>query len=302
MTKIGALEAGGTKMVLGVYGDGDKLLDTKTIPTEKPETTIPEMIGYFKDAGIDALGIGSFGPLDLREGSPTYGSITTTPKLAWADRPLYEEFRRALRVPVGIDTDVNAAVLAEAKLGAAKGCGVAVYVTVGTGVGGGVWVNGKTVHGMLHPEVGHMLLRPVEGDPLPEGVCPYHKSCLEGLASGTAINKRLGRKANDLPDDHPVFVLEAKYLAQMCVNLITTLSPERIVLGGGVMSRSALFPMIREETLRLLGGYVRTRQIRDEGDPLTAGKYIVPPVLQPSSGLVGSYLLGLGALEESSRS
>lgn len=301
MTKIGALEAGGTKMVLGIYGDGDKLLDTKTIPTRRPETTIPEMIAYFADAGIDALGIGSFGPLDLREGSPTYGSITTTTKLAWIDCPLYDELRRALRVPVGIDTDVNAAVLAEAKLGAAKDCGVAVYVTVGTGVGGGIWVNGKTVHGMLHPEVGHMLLLPVEGDTMPEGICPYHRSCLEGLASGSAINKRLGRRSNDLPDDHPLILQEAKYLAQMCVNLIMTLSPERIILGGGVMSRKALFPMIREETIRLLGGYVRTRQIQEEENPKTAGKYIVPPELKPSSGLVGSYLIGLGAYKESIR-
>ena len=149
------------------------------------------------------------------------------------------------------------------------------------------------MHGLLHPEVGHMLLRPHPDDPNPRGVCPYHDGCLEGLAAGPAIGARIGGDARDLPDDHPTFRLEAHYLAQMCVNLILTVSPQRIVLGGGVMQRAALFPMVRAETLRLLGGYVQSPAVLEHID-----KYIVAPALFPVSGLVGSYLIGKRALEE----
>ena len=193
-------------------------------------------------------------------------------------------------IPAAIDTDVNAAIIAEKELGAARGCQNAVYVTVGTGIGGGVLCNGRPVHGMLHPEVGHMLLRPHPDDPNPRGVCPYHDGCLEGLAAGPAIGARIGGDARLLADDHPTFAIEAHYLAQMCVNLIMTLSPERIILGGGVMQRKALLPMIRRETQRLLGGYVQTSQVLEHMD-----QYIVFPELFPLSGLVGAYLLGLHA-------
>ena len=176
MTKIGALEAGGTKMVLAVYdGDGQEL-ERLTIPTEAPEITMPRMTGFFRDHAIDALGVGSFGPLDLNPASPTYGNITSTPKLKWRNYPLLKGLLDGRDIPAAIDTDVNAAVIAEVECGAARGCESAVYITVGTGVGGGVYVGGRTVHGLLHPEVGHMLLRPHPDDPNPRGVCPYHDS------------------------------------------------------------------------------------------------------------------------------
>lgn len=293
MTRIGALEAGGTKMVLAVYdGDGQEL-ERLTIPTEAPEITMPRMTGFFRDHAIDALGVGSFGPLDLNPASPTYGNITSTPKLKWRNYPLLKGLLDGRDIPAAIDTDVNAAVIAEVECGAARGCESAVYITVGTGVGGGVYVRGRTVHGLLHPEVGHMLLRPHPDDPNPRGVCPYHDGCLEGLAAGPAIGARIGGDARDLPDDHPTFRLEAHYLAQMCVNLILTVSPQRIVLGGGVMQRAALFPMVRAETLRLLGGYVQSPAVLEHID-----EYIVAPALFPVSGLVGSYLIGKCALEE----
>jgi len=167
-----------------------------------------------------------------------------------------------------------------------------VYVTVGTGIGGGVVVGGHTVHGLLHPEVGHMLLRPHPEDPIPHGVCPYHDGCLEGLAAGPAIGARVQGDARELPDDHPVFKIEAHYLAQMCQNLIVTVSPEKIILGGGVMQREGLFPLVRQETLRLLGGYVQSDRLLNHTDD-----YIVPPALYPVSGLWGAYLLGKKALE-----
>ena len=292
MKKIGALEAGGTKMVLAIYDENGTELERLTLPTETPEVTMPKMIAFFREHEIDALGVGSFGPLDLNPASPTYGYITSTPKLAWRNYPLLEKLLDGRDIPAGIDTDVNAAIIAEVEMGAARGCENAVYVTIGTGIGGGVYSNGKTVHGLLHPEVGHALLCPHPDDPNPRGVCPYHASCLEGLAAGPAIGARVQGDARDLPDDHPTFAIEAYYLAQMCVNLIMTLSPERIILGGGVMQRQSLLKQVREETLRLLNGYIQSPAILEHID-----EYIVYPELFPVSGLVGSYLIGKKALE-----
>ena len=292
MRKIGALEAGGTKMVLAIYQEDGVELERITLPTETPEITMPKMIAFFREHNIDALGVGTFGPVDLNPESPTYGYITSTPKLAWRNYPLLEKLLDGQDIPAGIDTDVNAAIIAEAEMGAARGCQNAVYVTIGTGIGGGVYSNGKTVHGLLHPEVGHALLKPHPDDPNPRGVCPYHESCMEGLAAGPAIGARVQGDAKDLPDDHPTFAIEAYYLAQMCVNLIMTLSPERIILGGGVMQRESLIKMVRSETLRLLNGYIQHPAILEHID-----EYIVTPDLFPVSGLVGSYLIGKAALE-----
>lgn len=294
--KIGALEAGGTKMVLAVYDLDMNELDRITLPTEAPEVTVPAMKAFFDGHNIDALGVGSFGPLDPNPASPTYGCITSTPKLKWRNYPLLQKLLEGRQIPAAIDTDVNAAVIAEMELGAARGCENAVYMTIGTGIGGGVAVHGKTVHGLLHPEAGHILLRPHPEDPNPRGVCPYHESCLEGLAAGPAIGARVGGDAGLLPDDHPTFRIEAWYLAQMCMNLTLTLSPEKIILGGGVMNRACLFPMVRQMTLDLLGGYVQVDKILNHMD-----EYIVPPQLYPLSGLVGSFLLGKRALEAASR-
>jgi fructokinase len=291
MRKIGALEAGGTKMVLAVYTEAGEELERLTLPTLSPEETVPPMRAFFDKHGIDALGVGSFGPLELNPAAPNYGSITSTPKLMWRDYPLLTALTGERGIPCAIDTDVNAAVLAEADRGAAQGLTDAVYITVGTGVGGGVLSGGRLVHGLLHPEVGHMLLRPHPDDGNPRGVCPYHDGCLEGLAAGPAIGARVGGDARDLPDDHPTFAIEAEYLAQMCVNLIVTLSPQRIILGGGVMQRTALYPMVRARTLALLGGYVQSPALLDHIDTV-----IVAPALYPVSGLIGAYLLGKRAL------
>lgn len=283
--RIGALEAGGTKMVLGVFDEEGHLLEDTKLPTRSPDQTVPEIASYFREKGIDRLGIGTFGPVDLRKDSPDYGTITATPKLDWRNYPLLRELQAALRVPCVIDTDVNAAALAECRLGAARGCENAVYVTVGTGIGAGICVGGKPVHGLMHPEVGHMLLKPNPKDPLPRGICPYHESCLEGLASGPSIAKRAGTGAENLREDDPAFTLESEYLAQMCVNLIMTVSPEKIVLGGGVMGRNFLMDRIRKETVRLLGGYIQAPEITARVD-----SYIVLPELYPISGLIGAWL------------
>ena len=288
---FGTLEAGGTKMVLSVGNEHNELLEQASIPTEAPGKTIPEMISWFRNKGIAALGIGTFGPVDLNPASPTYGWITKTPKPGWTDTPLLPPMRDALGVPALIDTDVNAAALAEWQLGAAKGLKSCLYVTVGTGIGAGLVIEGRLVHGLVHPELGHMLLRQEPDDPAPDGFCPYHRGCLEGLASGPAMEKRWGTKAQYLAPDHKAWELEASYLAQMCMNAICAFSPEKIILGGGVMQQKHLFPRIRSKTQALLNGYVQAGEILERIDG-----YIVEPGLGTKSGATGALLLAQQAL------
>lgn len=290
--RLGALEAGGTKMVCAIGDENGNVFERESFPTRMPEETMPQIFSYFKERGIEALGISSFGPLNLDEKDPNYGDITTTPKPGWANYPLRRALMKELGVPVGIDTDVNGAAMAEALIGAGKGLDSLVYYTIGTGIGGGAVVDGKRLHGLVHPEMGHMLLRPHKDDPTPHGFCPYHDGCLEGMANGPAIEKRWGVSAKELPEDHPAWDIEAEYLAQMCVNTIVVLSPKMIVLGGGVMHQLHLFPKIRRRTQELLNGYVAHDAIRKNID-----SYIVPPALGDNAGAAGSLLLAVEALK-----
>lgn len=289
---LGALEAGGTKMIVSVGDETGKVFDRQSFPTLNPDVTMPELIGFFKDKNIEALGIGSFGPLDLNENSPTFGHITTSPKVAWRNVPIAPMFKEALGVPVGIDTDVNAACLAEARLGAAKGANSCLYVTIGTGIGGGVMINGTLVHGLVHPEWGHILIKPHPADPLPRGVCPYHEGCLEGLASGPSFDARFGISSKELPKGHIGWEIEAYYLAQLCAVALLTLSMEHIVLGGGVMQSPFLLDMVRKETVNILGGYIADERVLHHLD-----KIITEPGLSTSSGVVGALLLAKDALD-----
>ncbi len=283
--RIGALEAGGTKMVCAVGNENGCIYDQISLPTETPEQTMPEMIRYFREQNIEALGVGSFGPVDLHPASSTYGFITTTPKLPWRNYDLLGTLTRALSVPAGFDTDVNAAALGEARFGAAKGLRSAIYITIGTGIGVGVLSEGKLLHGMLHPEAGHIYLAKSAHDTF-EGCCPYHKGCFEGLAAGPAIEARWGRKAYELAEVREVWEMESDYLAQALVNYTLTLSPERIILGGGVMKQTQLFSMIRRRFLELLNGYIHTGELDD------TDSYIVPAGLQGTQGIVGCLVLG----------
>ena len=288
---LGALEAGGTKMICSLGDEQGHLLDRARFDTRSPEETMPELIRYFSGKGIAALGIGSFGPLDLNSQSPTFGYITTTPKEKWQNFPLKKAFEDALHVPVALDTDVNAAMLAEQRLGAAQAVSTCLYVTVGTGIGGGVMVNGQLVHGLIHPELGHMLLIPAKDDPTPQGFCPFHVSCAEGLASGTAINKRWGVKAEDLPLSHPAWQLEADYLAQLCMNALAVFAPEKIILGGGVMQKSGLIELVREKLTQLAGGYWQHEMLEEK-----LNEYLVLPGLNGNSGAVGALLLAADSI------
>ena len=297
MRVYGALEGGGTKMVLAIVSEEGKIQEKTSIPTRTPAETMPEMIGFFRRFPIEALGIGCFGPLDLNPDSPTYGSITATPKLPWRNYPLTAAFRNALDIPVGLDMDVNGAALAEATLGAAKGLESCLYVTVGTGIGGGLIIHGKPVHGLTHPEIGHMAVTPLPEDPLPGGICPYHGNCLEGMASGPAIEKRWGISAKELPEDHPAWELESAYLAQLCASAMLSFSPEKIILGGGVMQQKFLLSGIRAKTIETLHGYIVHPAIE-------AGlkDYIVEPGLGTESGILGAYLLARDAERNTARS
>lgn len=284
--KLGALEAGGTKMVCAVGNENGEIFERISIPTETPDVTIPVIIDYFKDKGIKALGIGCFGPIDLNRSSDTYGFITTTPKLAWANYDIVGALKGALQVPVGFDTDVNGSALGEATWGITRGLDNSMYITIGTGVGAGIISNGKLLHGMLHPEAGHLILSKHPDDTY-EGKCPYHKSCLEGLAAGPAIEARWGKKGIELADRKEVWEMEAFYIGQALVDYIVTLSPQRIVLGGGVMHQEHMMPLVRQEVKRQLNGYIQTKELED------LDNYIVLPSLNDNQGIMGALKLAL---------
>ncbi len=285
---FGALEAGGTKMVCAVGDENGKILEQVKFPTKTPEETVPPMIGYFRNKKIAALGIACFGPIDLDPGSPTYGHILKTPKPGWQNCAIVRIFADALHVPVGFDVDVNGALLGEAAYGAAKGKQNAVYYTVGTGIGAGIMTGGKLLHGMQHAEAGHIPVRRVPGDGF-AGCCTVHGDCLEGLASGPSIEARWGEKAELLSDRSEVWELESEYLAQAMTTAILMLSPEIIILGGGVMQQTQLFPLIRQKTLALLNGYLDTPQLRD------VDHYIVPSALNGRQGILGCIELARSA-------
>lgn len=294
--RIGAIEAGGTKFVCGIGNEHGVIEERVSFPTELPERTMGSVIDYFKDKQVEAIGIGSFGPLDLDPQSPFYGYVTMTPKPGWANYPLLDILRKFYDVPFGWDTDVNAAAYGEATWGSAKGLDSCVYFTVGTGVGVGVYSEGKLVHGLVHPEGGHVLTRRHPEDRF-AGVCPYHGDCLEGMASGPAIEARWGVKGSEIPADHPAWEIEAFYIGQAVSSVILMLSPKKVILGGGVMNQQQLFPLIRSEVCKNLNGYVQSEEILDRID-----SYIVPPGLGENAGLAGALALGLKALKQSRNS
>jgi fructokinase len=282
---LGAVEAGGTKFVCAV-GSGPHDLIRTTFPTTTPGETLGQAIEFFKDRGspLAAVGVASFGPVDLDAQSTTFGFITSTPKPGWSNVDICGVLQRGLGVPVAFDTDVNGAALAEARWGAARGLDNILYVTVGTGIGGGALVNGSPVHGLVHPEMGHILIPQDPEDPF-SGACPFHGNCFEGLASGLAMELRWGAKAEALAFDHPAWGLEARYLAVGLANLVCVLSPRRIVIGGGVMRNLELIPKIRENLRDLLNDYVRAPEI-------------VPPLLGGDAGVLGGIALAERSLAE----
>lgn len=282
------IEAGGTKMVLGVADENMNLIERVSIPTTTPEETIERMIDFFRGYSIDSLGIGCFGPLDLKTDSDTYGYITSTPKLGWQNVDMLTPFKEAFGLIPVIDTDVNAAILGEVRYGAAKDCSNAIYITIGTGIGVGAYINGGLVHGYMHPEAGHILINRNSTDTYTGG-CRWHDNCFEGLASGPAIEKRWGIPAEKLIDRPEVWELESDYIAQAITNYILCYSPEKVVLWGGVMHVPNLMNLVREKVHKLLGGYVSTLAEKERIDEL-----IVEPGLRDDAGIIGAIELGRG--------
>lgn len=285
---FGAIEAGGTKFVCAVGDERGNIIDRLQIPTTVPEETMTEVIGFFKKHSLNAIGVGSFGPIDVNSESPNYGMITTTPKLPWRNYPIVQALKDAFSLPIGFNTDVNAAALGEATLGAAKGLDSCIYITVGTGIGAGAVVQGKLLQGLSHPEMGHILVRRHHNDKY-HGKCPYHKDCLEGLAAGPAIEERWGKKGIDLVDQKEVWDLEGYYIAQALMQYILIISPKRIILGGGVMKQKQVFVSIYKYLQELLNDYVTLPDLKT---------YIVSPGLGDHAGITGALLLAYQAVKE----
>ena len=286
----GGIEAGGTKFVCVVASDPGRVIEEIRFPTTFPEETLQNSIKFFRpfvESGqIHSIGVGCFGPLDLDVNSPTYGHIMSTPKPYWSNTDVLGMLQRALKVKIAFDMDVNVAALGEYLWGASRGLDPSLYLTIGTGIGGGYIKDGKPLVGMMNLEMGHVriphsrVLDPFNGN------CPFHGDCLEGLASGPAIQKRFGVTGADVPENDAFWDIEAEYIASALVNFIVTLSPRKIILGGGVMQREFLFLKIRQRVQRLLNGYVVNKSLLENID-----QYIVPPGLGNQSGSMGAIAL-----------
>jgi fructokinase len=295
MPLLGGIEAGGTKFVCAVGTGPADLRAEARFPTTNPVETLGHVLAFFREQQrrepLAAIGVAAFGPVDPDPTSPTFGYITNTPKPTWAHTDFAGALRRELGLPVGFDTDVNGAALGEHRWGAAQGLDTFIYLTVGTGLGGGGMANGKLLHGLMHPEMGHIRVpHDWQADPY-GGYCIYHGDCLEGLAGGPALEGRWGQRGETLPPDHPAWALEARYLALGLVNYICTLSPQRIIMGGGVMEQAHLFPLICAEVQKLLNGYIQMSAILQNIDA-----YIVPPALGKRAGVLGAMALAEQAL------
>ncbi len=288
----GAIEAGGTKFVCAIASGPEHILAETSFPTTTPTETFQRTVGFFRDQAalgrLAAVGIASFGPVDLDPASRTFGYITTTPKPGWAYADIRGEVQRALDVPTFIDTDVNGAALGESLWGAGRERNPLIYITVGTGIGGGLVFNGAPVHGLLHPEMGHMRLpHDLAADPFP-GMCPYHGDCLEGMAAGPALAKRWGQPGQTLPPEHPAWDLEARYLALAIANLTFTIAPQVVILGGGVLGQAHLMDKIRRETERLINGYLQSPWLKPGLE-----EFIVRPGLGTRAGVLGAVALAM---------
>jgi fructokinase len=289
----GGIEGGGTKFMCAVGTGPDDVRAMAGFETGAPEATLSQAIAFFQQkqreyGPLDAIGVGMFGPVDVRPQSPSYGHVLRTPKAGWSGADVLGPLRKALGVPLVLDTDVNAAALAEWRWGAARGCDPALYLTVGTGIGGGAIVDGRPLHGLLHPEMGPVAVRPHRDEPeWFRGVCPFHGDCLEGMASGPAIERRWGAAPDSLPADHPAWDIEAYYLAQALTAYAYVLAPERMVLGGGVMHGPGLVDNVREQVRAMLGGYIASEMVGER-----IGEYIVAPGLGDRAGVLGALALG----------
>lgn len=284
----GAIEAGGTKMVCAVADDQLVIVEQIAVPTKTPQETLAQLFAFFDRYPLRAMGVGSFGPIGIDPTKENYGHILATPKKGWANIDFLDKLKKRYEVPFAWTTDVNAAAYGELKQGAAKGKSSCIYLTVGTGIGAGVVVNGEIFQGSAHPEMGHIRIKRHPADSY-EGTCPYHGDCLEGLAAGPSLEARTGTKGQELSEEDPIWELQAYYIAQALVNYTLTLAPEKIILGGGVMNQDHLLQKIRQQFVEQMAGYMETPEVQE---------YIVRWGLPNQSGIIGGLLLGKEAVEE----
>lgn len=283
---VGAIEAGGTKFVVAVANTDGEVLEQITLPTRTPNETMEEVRFFFERYEIKRIGIGSFGPINVDPESEHFGEILSTPKVEWVGFNIVSYLKQYFDMPIKLDTDVNVAALAEVRYGAAKDVSSCVYLTIGTGIGGGAYICGKLIHGIGHPEMGHINVTRHPKDSF-EGLCPYHKDCFEGLASGPAIEARYNQSAKNLPDDHIAWEIESHYIAEALINYILILAPERIVLGGGVSKKAHLISLVRKKVEERLNGYIRSDRLENMDE------YIVYTGLNDLAGLYGAVALAL---------
>jgi len=297
MNLYGGIEGGGTKFVCAVGTGPDDIRAETRFPTTSPAETMENATRFFqqqeKETGhLSAIGVACFGPLDPNPKSASYGHILPTPKPGWTGADIVGPLRANFDVPVSFDTDVNGAALSEARWGAAQGCDPVLYLTIGTGIGGGVLVNGELLHGLLHPEMGHIHLpHDLVRDPFP-GACPFHGDCFEGMCAGPALEKRWGQKAETLPIDHPAWDLEAHYIAMALANFMYILMPQKIVIGGGVAQQAQMLPLIRQKFQEIVNNYIQSSLVTRD-----IGNYIVLPGLGARAGVLGAFALAERALK-----
>ncbi|GEP19297.1 ROK family protein [Pediococcus argentinicus] len=279
--KIGAVEAGGTKFVCAIGDENGQVSEQIKIPTTSPKETMNQVINYFKEQQVEAIGVGTFGPINVNKNSVTYGYVTKTPKPGWSNYDFLGSMKKELNIPISFTTDVNAAGYGEAVQGAGRGKENVLYWTIGTGIGAGYVQNGEFLQGISHPEMGHMLIRQNPND-IYEGHCPFHKNCFEGLAAGPAIEERIGKKAVELDQNDPVWDYIADYAAQACVTATLVLRPDIIIFGGGVIHQEHLLKKIRKHFKEQLNDYVDVPPLEE---------YIVRIGLNDDAGIKGALLL-----------
>jgi fructokinase len=292
VTKLyGGVETGGTWCVCVVGTGPEEIVSEEQFPTSRPEETLAHIVEFFRAGPApEAIGIGSFGPVDLDPRSPTWGHVTTTPKPGWQQVAVAPVIRDQLGVPVAFDTDVNAAAVGEHRWGAGRDTEALCYLTVGTGIGAGLIIDGRPVHGLVHPEVGHIRIPRRRDSESFAGVCPIHGDCWEGLASGPAIAERWRVSPQELADDHPAWKMEAGYLALGILSIVLIASPARVIVGGGVMERLPLLGMVRRQLRELIAGYLEAPLLGEQID-----SYVVRPALGDRAGVLGAIALAQDA-------
>lgn len=287
----GVIEAGGTKFVCAIMDEEARVIDKVIILTEDPKTTMSSTIEFFQGHVLESIGLGTFGPVEINPTSPDYGKILNTPKLKWRNYNMYKALKAKFDIPIKIDTDVNAAALAEYMEGYGQGKRSVLYITIGTGVGAGFVIEGQTLYGLSHPEMGHILIHPDLGDNF-QGNCPSHGTCLEGMVAGPAINARYGIKGHELGEDHEIWDYIADYIGQALMTYNLILSPEIILIGGGVSQQAHIFPKIRRAFKKHMNGYIDHPILNENLED-----YIRYPKNGQNAGLIGAYYLAMQALK-----